>query len=297
MSLSIYDKICMGINYLVSCAYQEKTDYTDLDEMNHLWLSAYAARKTKTKNSLGAKEPVILLNGDDLILRYNGKREIHRYVPKEYHQLKSIAHISCLIHTILMLQQGNTAPIEATQKEKEAQSMLESIQLPISLKKYRPLIEKYKKLLEKKDISKLSKIRGTLDELIDAAAKCRLASLHQITESIREKIPEEDWQKLVVIVMGPQMPRNGDLGMQYYHSILDVNKQKLKCPYRMQLDQNLSQQRLIYAESIYDEEGALDLLTTHICDEDLGKDLLGNKRAMHSDILKNATAKHLKTLK
>jgi len=50
---------------------------------------------------------------------------------------------------------------------------------------------------------------------------------------------------------------------------------------------------LIYAEGISSEEGALQLLATHICDENLGEGLLGNKQALHSDILKEGTAKLL----
>lgn len=287
----IYNTIYTGINNLISYVYKENKEPSKLKAINQLWLDTYAARKQRTKESL--EHPVILLNGDNLTLRYKGGREEIRYVPDEYHELKSLAHISCLIHTMIKLQESKTVGIDVAAKKEEARALLDQIKLPPHLKKYGPLIQKYKTLLEGDDLSQLSELNGSLEELCDEAAKCRLESLHQKTEAIRQKIPEKDWREVSVIVMGPQMPRDGELGMQYYDKVLNLSKQKLQCPYQMQLDNNLSKQRLIYAESIYDEQAALDFLTTHMCDEVLGKDLLGNPEAMHSDVLKNATKKHL----
>ncbi len=100
--------------------------------------------------------------------------------------------------------------------------------------------------------------------------------------------------------MGPPMPREGELSMQYYAKVLNPAPKTSKCPFTRALTTTahlLGKQRLIYAESIYEEDKAIDLITTHICDEEVGKDLLNDQNAMRADLLKNAAKKYLDQLK
>lgn len=138
-----------------------------------------------------------------------------------------------------------------------------------------------------------------MHDLIDEAAQIRLAALHEEVQKIQSTINLEEWNKLCVVVMGPPMPREGELSMQYFEKILKITAGAKKCPYARALTSTAhlyGTQRLIYAESIYEEEKALDLITTHICDEEVGRALLNDESAMRADVLKDSAKKCLKEM-
>jgi hypothetical protein len=271
-----------------------------LDQLNNLFLESYKTHKEGTKRSLN--RPVILINGDDLILRQGATRKVIKYVPDEYHTLKSIAHIACLIHTLDRDPQASSATrIRCQHLVKQLLASLNEKGTSANLKKHRPLLEQYQILLQQERPS-LSSLKPELEALIDAAAKCRLEALHKQVQEVRGGIDPAHWERLSVIVMGPPMPREGELGMQYFHTALTSSQPSLmdKCPHlnrSLTSTQHIFQgKRLIYAESITDEDKALDLLTTYICDEQMGADILDDRGAMRADFLKKSAHKHLQTM-
>jgi hypothetical protein len=138
-----------------------------------------------------------------------------------------------------------------------------------------------------------------LHALIDEAAHIRITALHKEVQHIQRTIDPEDWKSLCVVVMGPPMPREGELSMQYFEKILKITASAKKCPYARALTSTAhlyGKQRLIYAESICEEDKALDLITTHICDEEVGRALLNDESAMRADVLKDAAKNCLKKM-
>jgi len=256
-----------------------------------LYLDTYRLRKEEVKQTLGKSKPVILIKADNLILLHQGKRTDVCYIPEKYHVLKDIAHISCLIHTISMIK-------SADEIRKKALSLVVRTQSSLTpdLAKQQPLLEKYRKLLESGEPPK--DLKRELEDLISEAAKCRLLGLHHHVQRIKGEIAPNLWKNLSVVVMGPAMPRKGELSMQYMHKALQGSK-KQECPYHKPSSHESSAvegHRLIYAESIHEESQALDLLTSHICDESLGEGLLGDKEVMQGDFLRTVTPHHLSHL-
>lgn len=171
------------------------------------------------------------------------------------------------------------------------------------LHKHNDLLQKNLKLLkcEQKELfaRELRVLEKPLHALINEAARIRLAALHKEVQKIQSTLHLEEWNKLCVIVMGPPMPREGELSMQYFEKILKTTVGAKKCPYARALTSTAhlyGTQRLIYAESIYEEDKALDLITTHICDEEVGRALLNDESAMRADVLKEAAKRRLKEM-
>jgi hypothetical protein len=169
-----------------------------------------------------------------------------------------------------------------------------------SLHQHIQLLRKYPNLLKCPSnalfLQELKKLDGELHVLIDETARLRIAALNREVPKIQNSVDPMDWKRVCVAVMGPPMPREGELSMQYFEKILNTTTSKKKCPYQRALTSTAhlyGGQRLIYAESIYEEDKALDLITTHICDEEIGKNLLNDASAMRADLLKNAAQKHL----
>ena len=148
-------------------------------------------------------------------------------------------------------------------------------------------------------VQEIRALEKPLHALINEAARIRLAALHVEVQQIQSTIDLEDWKKVCVVVMGPPMPREGELSMQYFEKILKTTVSTKKCPYTRALTSSshlYGKQRLIYAESIYEEDKALDLVTTHICDEEVGRVLLNDESAMRADVLQDAAKKCLKEM-
>lgn len=309
LRLTSYNRIWMGINVLNQLSVQlpnpnlsiiRQASGCPLKKINNLFNDAYSSLKSLTKRELGKKKPVIIMHGDNLVLYYQGSRQSWQYIPDKYHSLKEIAHISCLIHTIVRLRKEGQYE-KAENARTVALEAVEQILKEMSpeLLQYLHIVDTCHTLLQKNEddniIKELSSLKKYLESLIEDAAKMRLTALHLRVIEIKKMIHESAWGSLAVVVMGPPLPREGELSMQYFHNELKPIMEK--CPHGgMSLTNALhisNGQRLIYAESINSEDEAMSLLTTYICDEDMGGAILEDKNAMRADFLMKATRKLL----
>lgn len=71
-----------------------------LAELNKSFRAAYARARQQVLDQAG---PIILAEGDSLVLRRGGKRSEVRYVPAVYHTLKAVSHIPLAIYSLLFL--------------------------------------------------------------------------------------------------------------------------------------------------------------------------------------------------
>jgi hypothetical protein len=75
-----------------SPSLSEKAASQALQNLNQYTLELYARQKAIVRAQLGQKTPVILANQNLLSLRYNNIRRDVEYIPKQYHDLKALAH-------------------------------------------------------------------------------------------------------------------------------------------------------------------------------------------------------------
>ncbi len=110
------------------------------------------------------------------------------------------------------------------------------------------------------------------------ATRADLDSLHRLVCRWRERMPAGDWSRLTVIVMGAPLPRKGNLAVQYFARLLGETGEG---------------QRILYAESLFDEPKALDLLATRLVDTQVGLDFFDDPTRMHRDLLSDAAKDYL----
>jgi hypothetical protein len=84
-----------------------------------------------------------------------------------------------------------------------------------------------------------------------------------------------------VVVIGSALPRKDNVAVQYFARLLGVPGEG---------------PRLVYAESLWDEARAVNLLGTHELDTAIGSAFFADPRRMHRDLLADAAAEHLKRL-
>ena len=115
------------------------------------------------------------------------------------------------------------------------------------------------------------------------AARSQLELInHEMTAQIQAMTPKEK-NSFIVIVSGAHQARDENLWMQYLGRLLGP--------------QAISgERRRVYAESVYDTQGALDLLGSHVMDRSIGEAFFASPERMQRDILGDAAEKIIPTL-
>ena len=93
---------------------------------------------------------------------------------------------------------------------------------------------------------------------------------------------EDDWKNLHVLIISAHMPRDREVATQYFERALNE-------PYEGR--------RIVFAEGLWEEPRAMDLLGTHILDGSAGQAFFGDFMRMHRDLLSDAATDYIKTLK
>jgi hypothetical protein len=91
-------------------------------------------------------------------------------------------------------------------------------------------------------------------------------------------MPRDEWSRLHVLVLGPQMPRKHNVAVQYFAKLMGLPRES---------------PRLVYAEELAGEPQGLNLLATHRLDGELSVAFFDDPDRMEIDLLGNAAAVYL----
>jgi len=123
----------------------------------------------------------------------------------------------------------------------------------------------------------------------DEAAAAQLDMTHSAVMRWKKRIPPDDWQHLVVVVRGPQMPRRLNILTQYFAKVTGEPSHHLGYP--------LESRRLVYAEFIMNDRDHLDLMATTFIDGDASEAFFGDRWRMSRDVLADGAKEYLKKLR
>jgi hypothetical protein len=243
---------------------------------------------TQAKARALAKEGVVLIViGDDLVLRKGDQRRQERVIPAVYHTLKTFAHVPMAIDVALAAHADeNPLAEDAVQELRDYRAMFPSAaSASVGLdgeqrERQKAIIEACTKCLD----SVIERRRCTAEERIafarkmnplimanvSAAARAALDSIHRQVCEWKAQLTPDEWKRLTVIVAGRALPRKDNLAVQYFARLLGLPGED---------------ERLIYAESINDEPRALDLLATHRVDTGIAVDFFNDPNRMDRDLL------------
>ena len=273
---------------------QEKPE--PLTSMNQVFRKAHAQARTAM---LSKAEPIILVDGDDLVLLHKGKRHPARVVPEAYHTLKAIAHGPIAIHLLLApygeakiddrrvdeLRRLRQLALEA--EDAPALRALPAKTLARQIKMLTAMREFLDPILDKKECRKDDEIQFArrMTPLVmanaRAAAQAQLEGLHKQMLLWKKELTSAEWQRLRVVIMGSAMPRKGNLAAQYFARLLEEKGEGL---------------RILYAESLYDEGRALNLLGVSLVDSGIAVAFFDDPLRMHRDLLEDVAREILKEM-
>jgi hypothetical protein len=264
-----------------------------LDVLNGGFRAQYRQALAATLAQTG---PVILEEGDNLILVHHGERASALVKPVEYQELKAVAHIPLAL--FVMLSFPPEASLTAARRE--------------SLQGYRELMVRARATLPGRhftpqQLSREQKIFSAsfallndvlasghanpeklarfarqsapllLANVADATA-VEMRALYATAAAWQKQLTAEEWNALHVVMIGPHMPREQECSVQFFERLFREPQEG---------------KRIIYAEALWNEKDALNLLATHVVDEAAGEAFFGDPMRMHRDLLADAAKTYL----
>ena len=264
-----------------------------LADLNKAARAAYALGKAE---NLARTGPVILVENDLIFIR-NGERTTVPYLPPLYTTLKSVSHIA--LGTVVLLQAYADRPDAVehwrgpltelrdrvrTARPLFAQSGLDGAALARNEAHADAMLSFIDGVLARGAVSAVeveAVARATAPVLLANgrdAARIQLDAIHETVQAWRAGLKPGEWETTRVMVLGPRMPREGNLQFEYF-------------VYAMGRD--AIDRRLIYAETIFDPEGQYGLLGTVVTDRRLAAAMFGDEMRMDRDFMADGAQAHL----
>lgn len=273
-----------------------REDDQALDALNKLARAAYQKARER---ALARSGPVVLFDGDDLVLRYGVVREQARVTPQLYHDLKAVGHVALGLHALVADHLDRPLPPDRLfdlralrDRALRAGAVLPRRGLsPAQLERHQRLIRQSVafadsvlssgRASEKGLRAYCAGVRPLLDAGAADGAKLQLDGLHRQMTAWKKKLTPDEWKRLKVIVMGSAQPRREHSAVLYFARLLG---EKGEGP------------RIVYAEATFDEARALNVLGSKLADLRVGEDFWGEPLRMERDLLGQAARAYLDEL-
>ncbi len=267
-----------------------------LTELNQASRAAYAQARRETLARLG---PIIIVEGDDVVLLHNGKRSSQRFIPAIYDTLKTIDHVPLAIYAFLAPLDDGDIPEQRLMEMRGYRDRLPAALRALAgrgltdsqLDRQKRILDGARDFLDgilgRKKMTKeglMAFARKTAPLLLENAAdaaRVEVDGLHRQVMAWRAELSADEWKALRVIVVGSALPRKRNRSVQYFARLLNEPGEGA---------------RITYAEALWDETKALNLLGTRVFDTGIGTAFFDDPQRMHQDLLSDATEAYLKKL-
>jgi hypothetical protein len=286
-----------GVAFLVLMMCNLRTpaqDHEALDNLNKLVRDAHTKARTIVLEKSG---PIIIVDFDKLILIHKGVRIEEAAVPIIYHRLKAVAHAPMGVYLLLAdVVDGplTEAQLAALQQLREAiraanEALTEKIFTGEQMDRQKKILTmsqdfldgviKAKKCTQDELVAYTRKTRPLFMLNAEEAAAVQILGYDGVVAIWKSKLTAEEWGTLRVAVMGTALPRKENLAVQYFARVLGESGEG---------------KRLIYAESMFDEQKILRFISTSEVDARMAKAIFDDPTRLHRDLLSEAAAKFLK---
>ncbi len=266
-----------------------------LTALNDAFRAAYADARNRVLKSSG---PTLIVNGDRFSLLRRGQRLEANAGTPIYDPVKTIAHIPLAIYVTLTpgdggLEDDRLTTLAGLRKLiPPAEVSLDAVKLSAgTLARQKQIVAASLAFLD--DVTRrrrfersalLAFTRGMAPlvmENVTEATRAQLDATHARVSAWRRDLSPEEWNQLQVVIIGPHMPRDNLVVTQYFLRLLHEPAEG---------------RRVVYAESLWEEPQALDLLGTHLLDGSVGEAFFGDYMRMHRDLLGDAASQYLPRL-
>jgi len=260
-----------------------------LTALNNGFRATYAQAKADALVGSGA---VLVVSGDRLRLFRKGVQVSEAPLrPGLYHRLKAVDHVPLALQLLFCAPERTPSPARMAELRSltlAARDGLKPLFPPADLARQERILDHSLQLLDDAlrpggiKVERLAAFARELGPLLlanaDAAAGLELAELDRATALLRKGLSPHEWNRLRVVIIGSHMAREGEVSQQYFCRLLDEPREGA---------------RVIYAEGLWQDKDAMDLLATHLVDLGAGAAFFGDPMRMHRDILADGARKWL----
>jgi len=284
---------------LPQMAFTEELDAAAGEALMKLNRDFINAHTVARKRDLASGGPIILLKDGKLVLIRNGKETTSEVLLPRYDTVKVFAHMPVAIYLMLGPPGAGALDTQRLQQLAEYHSQIDRVEKQLDhiglegeqLKRQKQLLAGSKQFLE----NVIQQQRFSTEELhsftrsmlpmiqanIAAAAASQLDAMHRQVMGWKKEMTPEEWQKLRVSVKGAVLAREGNLAMQYFERLLNLEGPGM---------------RLIYMERYVPPTPMQTLLATRSVDRGISIAFFDNPDRMFRDVLADAAAEHIRKM-
>jgi hypothetical protein len=273
------------------------TPAAQLAAVDRIFVAAYGRAVSEV---LAGGPPAFLVLPDRLVLHRSGARQEWPLIPPLFNELKTVAHVTLGLFAILSptdggplaatdviaLQQyqGEIAAarsaiggvsLNAAQAERQQQILTASAQLTT-----RALADGRVAAADLTDFCR--RMRPLIDANIAEAVVAYLDELNRVMTAALPVLTTRERAEYLVIVSGVHQARIDNATLQYFDRLLH--------------NPPVISQRLMYAENVFDEAGALHLLGVHLMARRVGTAYFDDLLYMNRDLFAPAAAAYVPTM-
>jgi hypothetical protein len=259
--------------------------------------SAVATYRDAKRRFLAATEPVVIVGFDAVLIRQRGKVRRCGEIPPGYHVMKAVGHVPRSVWAALRPAVEGHDPGQAWRARlAELRDHAEAALGVLPRAGLSPAAAERDAGLLRASIGLIDRylVQGppSRTELQTAARALAPAILADAAEAARLQLEALDadvrpwWAGLSeaeraathVVVLGPKAPRADNLAYGYFVNLLGRGE---------------AEHRVVYAEGVFDPEGADALLAGLVTDRRLSTDFFADERRMERDLLADGAEAHL----
>jgi hypothetical protein len=241
---------------------------------------------------------------EDVILFHDGKEEKVNVIPKEYHQIKGIGHMSFGVY--VTLANNGYKPLRPDIKE-DLEHKIDLIDQALKYLEYNPLPLEYaathRTMLESASnlIGKVLAAGEVVEDVLldfcqksaplylegaQIGAKLEIDTLHDTVMNWIDRVGDDNWENIHVVICAAHQGRYRETTLQYFQRLL----------YEREGFSAKHEDRVVYAEHINDPQAALELLARHIVDQRASIDLFGDPTRLQEDLMSDGAEAYLQEL-
>lgn len=253
-------------------------------DLNVAARESYAAARAL---ALKSDQPVFLVTDTVTLIRGEDLGSLP-YTPANYHYLKSISHLPLGVYSAsiglsenptdkrwlqrlrALLNQTNIAETDlASASFTDLQRVRQQNILSLSRTYLDDILKR-----EHPDMASVNLYaRRTAPLLLANAADAATVQIEALDQAVRElskKLKPGEFEKAIAVITGPKTPREGNLQFQYFTYAFGPGS---------------AGTRVLYMESIFDREAALNVLRTVLNDREASQAFFGEKYRLERDLM------------
>jgi hypothetical protein len=240
---------------------------------------------------------VLLFDGEKLLLIQGDRRRSGTPVGPAYHHLKAVAHLPLTLFVELS-GAPDGPPAEGTARRiRDLRARVAAVEQEFDRIDFatgdrdvlRRILAAGARFLD--DVLRSGMVDGAalrpfaaslkadIERTIDVAAAIELGHYQAEIEAWRKELSDDEWRSLRAVVIGSQMPRRDNRVVQLLAALLGVTGEG---------------PRIVYAEGLYEEQRALNLLGTHLLDAEAASAFFDDSTRLERDLLADGAAKYVR---